>query len=324
MEYSEIPEDLEPQALDSYQEWQRWISLNYLTHEFGHALGLGHSGALSLTGREARQGARSIWAQSPDPVMSYGYNHGRQNELTADDAIGASLLRPVRGWRRTTGNISGSLQVAGEAAPYVQVWALPMGDEPVNNRVGTFSDADGEFLIEGLAPGGYALWAQPLYALSAHDGFMLEDGPLDLDEAIIGSPVPVEAGRTSEVDIPLRRGRTTRMPPTAVFAPQDPAPPVPITGTWGSPCSGIRMQGERPYPADGPLWSMQHTSWLRGDRWFATRLTVEWSAESEGALFDWAGPYRDWVWDPDEDRAKTYRERQEETLTIPVTHPIWM
>ena len=312
MGYSEIPEDLEPQELDSFKEGQREGSVSPLTHEFGHALGLEHSGALSLTGREARQGARSIRVQSPDPVMSYGHADFR-GELTADDAIGASLLRPVRGWQRTTGSISGSLQVAGEPAPYVQVWALPMGRESLNNRVGAFSNADGVFLIEGLEPGGYALWALPLFRLSAHDGFMLEDGPLDLDEAIVGSPVQVEAGRTSEVEIPLRRGRTTRMPPAAVFAPQDPAPPVPITGTWGSPCSGIRIQGERPYPADGPLWFAEHTSWLRGDRWFATRLTVEWSSESEGALFDWVGPYRDWVWDPEEDRAKTYREIQEET-----------
>ena len=308
MGFTEIPEDVAPEDLDSFREGEREISVFYLNHEFGHALGLGHSGALALTGRDVRQGAWPIWT---DPIMSYGFNF-RLGELTADDAIGASLLRPVRGWQRTTGSISGSLQVAEEPAPYAQVWALPMGDQPLNNRVGAFSNADGAFLIEGLEPGGYALWAQPLSRLGAHDQFMLEDGLLDLDEAIVGSLVPVEAGRTSEVEIPLRRGRTTRMPPKAFLASQDPVPPVPITSTWGSPCSGIRIQGERPYPADGPLWFAEHTSWLRGDRWFATRLTVEWSSESEEAVFDWAGSYRDWEWDPDEERAKSFKEIHDE------------
>ena len=153
MGFTEIPEDVAPEDLDSIQEDAREWSVFAFSHEFGHALGLGHSGAVSLSGRDVAHGAWRRWVQRPDPVMSYGNSDSRPGEVTADDAIGVSLLRPVRGRHRTTGSISGSLQLAGEPAPYVQVWTLPMGDQPLSNRVGAFSNADGVFLIEGLEPG---------------------------------------------------------------------------------------------------------------------------------------------------------------------------
>ena len=306
--FARLPEDLEPEAIPAYRERRREAAVNVLTHEFGHCLGLRHAGALALTGRY-RRAPRSDLVHPRDPAMSYGFDQVLPAGLTADDRVGASLLRPVRGWQRTAGSISGSLAVDGVPASYAQVWALPVGPDPLRERIGVFSDDDGEFLIEGLEPGHYALWVQPLYRLGAHRSLLPDSPVLDLDDSVRGSLVRVRAGRTTgDVEIGMRRGRAPRPPPEAFFAAQEPGPGTSITSTWDSPCSGVRMQAARPYPADGPLWFTDRVRSLRGDRWFGTTLEIEWSPDAEDVVFDWAGSYRAWWWDTDEERAKSYEE----------------
>lgn len=281
-----------------------------LIHEFGHCLGLAHAGALSVavrrTGRPGRHASR---VHPTDPAMSYGYFGFPPDRLLADDVVGASLLRPVREWARGTGTISGSLILSdGEPAAHAHISALPLGEEPLQNRVGAFSDADGEFQIEGLEPGHYALWAQPLYRLDAHSS-LLETSPLDLDDTLAGRLVRVRAGRTSaDLTVPLRRGRAIRPHAGTTVASQEPGPPIFITDRWGAPCVGIRVRGKRPYSPDGPLWFAPRESRLRGDRWMGTTLMVELSSSAESAFFDWAGGYRDWFWDPEEERVRAFEE----------------
>ena len=241
--------------------------------------------------------------------MSYGFFGFPPDRLLADDVVGASLLRPAGEWERGTGSIAGSLTLSeDEPAAHAHVSALPLGENPLRDRIGAFSDANGEFRIEGLEPGNYVLWAQPLYRLDAH-GSLLEVAPLDLDDTLVGRLVRVRARRTSDdLRIPLRQGRVIRPPPGTIAAPQEPDPPISITATWGAPCTGIRVRGERPFLPDGPLWFAPRQTTLGGDRWIGTTLTVELSAAGESAFFDWAGGYRDWFWDAEENRVSSFEE----------------
>lgn len=298
--YATIPEEVELDELEDYRARRRERSVYTLVHEFGHCLGLLHAGAVSVGSRWRQQ----LFIHPRDPAMSYGRDLEEPEDLAADDVVGASLLRPVNGWERRTGSISGSLKLVEEPAPYAHVWALPLEGDPLRDRVGAFSDGEGNFVIEGLAPGDYGLWAQPIYRQGAH-GYMLHLGaPTDLDDIISGHLVSVRAGGTVEaVTISMRKGRTVRAPPTATPAKQDPDQSGSIIGGWITPCNGTRIRAERPHPADGPLWFTRRVSYLRWDRWFGTHLTVEWSSEAENTLFEWAGSYRNWWWDSDEEES---------------------
>ena len=303
-----------------------------LVHEFGHCLGLDHSAALSVVGREVSLFGSRRLIHPLDPNMSYGRRLGIDPEaeglgldpedshyLTRDDVVGASLLRPADGWKRTTGSISGVLDLPGEeAARYAYVWALPVDGDPLRDRVGAFTNRAGVFLIEGLRPGNYALWAQPAISPIAHV-YQLSGYPVfDLQDTVLGRPVRVRAGRTTGgVEIPVRRGRKVRPPPEAVRTPRYSDPGTPINNRWGSTCSGVRIRGEPPFVADGPLWFTQGDWRLRGERWFATRLTVEWSPEAGNAVFDWDGPWRDWYWDGAQ--AKSFWEETRLYLDISIS-----
>ena len=303
--YAEIPEDVEPDFLEEYRERRRERSVYTLVHEFGHCLGLLHAGAIPTERRWSNRGFR--WEHPKDPAMSYGWDLEEPEHLSADDVVGASLLRPASGSQRT-GSIAGSLDLAGDAVPFAHVWALPVGDAPLRDRVGAFSDREGAFLIEGLPPGDYALWAQPIFRQGANLGLVTRGGaPTDLDDTVSGRIFRVRAGRTTgDVAISMRRGRIVRAPPEAILAQQDAKPPTPITGDGTTPCSGVHIRSVRPYPAGGPLWHTARVRYLRGDRWFATSLTMEWSPGSENTVFDWVGSYRAWRWDSEEERAEEF------------------
>lgn len=234
--------------------------------------------------------------------MSYGYGQAEPEGLAQDDVVGASLLRPAPGWQESTGSISGTLRVGDKPIPYAQVWALPAGERVLEDRIGSFSDASGEFHLEGLAPGRYALWAQPLSRLGAHPGLVSEEPPLDLEETVSGDLVRVVAGSVIEgVEIALRKGRTVRPPLVNTGANEARDPANSIVGRWGRPCSGVRVRAEHPSSPVGPLWFARRSSRLLGDRWFGTNLTVEWEPRAAGTVLDWAGAYRDWWWGEDEE-----------------------
>ena len=307
--WAEIPEDVEPDFIEEYRERRREGSVSLMVHEFGHCLGLGHAGALSVEGRAPSLPNEPL-VHPRDPVMSYGWGHEEPEGLFADDVIGASLLRPVAGWLRRTGSISGSLSLSDAPAAFAHMWALPVSGDPLRDRIGTFANRDGEFEIEGLEAGEYALWAQPIYRQGANSGLVTYgEAPTDLDDTVLARLVRVRAGKTTEgVDISMRRGRNPRQPPEPALAQasQESAPPISITNTWGSPCAGIRIRAERPYPADGPRWFARPHWSGRADRWLGSQLTIEWSSEAGDAAFDWIGPYRDWRWDYEDDEPRYY------------------
>ena len=292
--FARVPPWVRPENLESYREQRRELAQSVLVHEFGHCLGLGHAGAMSAEGRRRMgDGFVEEWEHPRDPVMSYGVWSEDLSGLPADDVVGASLQRPGAGWRETTGRVSGSLRLAddrGDWGLHLMVWALPLGEQPQRDRIGVFSRQDGDFLIEGLAPGDYFLWVQPI-TTRAHSLLQFNGAPLDLDDTVAPTPVRVEAGNTTTgIDIFLRRGRTSRPRLDAGGDPSHPVQSEVTPGSWISPCSGVRVRAERPYVADGPR---AFQSLRDGEVWLTTRIEMEGSPGAV-AVFDWVGMYRSW------------------------------
>ena len=124
--------------------------------------------------------------------------------------VGAALLRPRSGWLSSVGSVAGSLSVDGERVAYAHVWALRQQEYTVGPPVGAFSNRSGEFLIEGLEPGYYLLWAHPAVTNPPAGSPPLFPGATrDVRDAVLLTAVRVSAGgTTSGIVIPMAPGRS--------------------------------------------------------------------------------------------------------------------
>lgn len=114
---------------------------NTLVHEIGHALGLQHSLAGS--------------ALSQEPTRSTT----RARPLELDDVAGLSALYPTAEFRALTGAIEGVVRFDdGAPVALASVAALNRGGQIIT----ALTDPEGRYRIEGLVPGEYTLYAQPL------------------------------------------------------------------------------------------------------------------------------------------------------------------
>ncbi len=114
---------------------------NTLVHEIGHALGLQHSLAGS--------------ALSQEPTRSTT----RARPLELDDVAGLSALYPTDEFRALTGAIEGTVRFDdGTPVALASVAALDRGGQIIT----ALTDPEGRYRIEGLVPGEYTLYAQPL------------------------------------------------------------------------------------------------------------------------------------------------------------------
>ena len=116
-----------------------------LVHEFGHALGLQHTQTAS--------------------VMSTALTRAqtKARPLAADDVAGISLLYPTRAFQANTGAIAGRVTRGGVGLPLASVVALATSGV----AVGALTHPDGTYRIDGLPPGNYAVYVQPLPAPQA-------------------------------------------------------------------------------------------------------------------------------------------------------------
>ena len=201
-EIVECDVSVSPRTAASLRTW----GMHTLIHEFGHCLGLAHAGMFPTwdSNWRARLFDTAVWFQ--DPKMSYGFD--RNAELTHDDIVGASLLRPVGGWPQATGSVSGEVTMEGEPARFVRVIGTRVSDGELAESAGAFTDEQGRFRLEGLAPGEYLLVAGTMVLARAHFSLLDAGATIRGNDQYLLSPVAVSAGaETRAPPIALRRGR---------------------------------------------------------------------------------------------------------------------
>jgi matrixin len=119
------------------------------THELGHFIGLDHSAVVRAT--------------------MYPFAPTKETQLSWDDVAGASLLYPKPSADVGTGAISGNVTKGG-AVFGAHVFANPNGsNNPFGafpnirkTPIGTLTDTSGNYLIAGLPPDTYNVYAEPL------------------------------------------------------------------------------------------------------------------------------------------------------------------
>ena len=111
-----------------------------VAHEFGHAIGLQHS-MTSATMSTAV--TRATMKGAP---------------LAADDIASVSLMYPATGYAASTGTISGTVTLSNGGVNMASVVALSASGA----AIGTLTNPDGTYRIEGLTPGSYLVYVHPL------------------------------------------------------------------------------------------------------------------------------------------------------------------
>jgi len=111
-----------------------------IVHEFGHTLGLQHS---TVSATMSTSTTRATTKARP---------------LAPDDIAGISMLYPAAEFAATTGSITGQVLLDGKAVNMASVVALSVN----GTAIGTLSNPDGSYRIDGIPPGDYYVYTQPL------------------------------------------------------------------------------------------------------------------------------------------------------------------
>ena len=181
-----------------------------LSKAFQTCLGLGDSGGYpgSRRIRETALDSFDAAVRQRHYYDSPWHSSAVFGSTSADRSTGASLLRPDSEWLATVGSVSGSLSVDGEPVAYAQVWALRHDAAGTGPPIGAYSNRSGEFLIEGLKPGNYLLWAHPAHYRRLGTYVPPAGATADVRDAVLLSAVRVRAGQvTSGISIPMEAAR---------------------------------------------------------------------------------------------------------------------
>ena len=304
--------------------------ISILIHELGHCLGLDHAAVAphsfwaGYLNQPAGGGALGAWGAAPQ--MSYGVTP--RNGLTADDVIGASLLRPARGWLRTRGAIAGEITVEGAPAPFASVWAIRTSDAAMGAGIGSFADEEGRFLIEGLAPGVYLVRAGPRILTNAHF-FPEDERRFDTRDGFALDPVSVSPGLVADgVAVDLRRGRLGPNRSSAGARGAVTHVSAPVAGgeaAWvrhrraatrnaqDAPCPGVSVRAEPPAPAGNPDPDGRRAQ-------LVTTVTIERTPAAAGVTLDLLDPYASFIWDDPPVSATRITAWRTEILATVVRH----
>ncbi len=111
-----------------------------VVHEFGHAIGLQHS----------------MTSATMSTAVTRATMKGAA--LTADDIASVSLLYPSASFAATTGSITGFVALGGSAVNMASVVALSASGV----AIGSMTNPDGTYRIDGVPPGQYYVYVHPL------------------------------------------------------------------------------------------------------------------------------------------------------------------
>ena len=112
-----------------------------VAHEFGHALGLQHTKTSSLMS------------------TSFTRSTTKAQPLAADDIAGISLLYPASGYAASTGSIAGAVSMNNGGVNLATVTAPRSAS---GTAVSALTNPDGSYRIDGVPPGQYYVYVQPL------------------------------------------------------------------------------------------------------------------------------------------------------------------
>jgi hypothetical protein len=158
-------------------------------HEFGHLLGLGHSG-IGETERVSSGGRRVLGSGAVMFPIALTAGATADRSLQADDMAGVSDLYPTAPAALETGGIVGRVTKNGQGVEGAHVVAFSPESGAL---IGNFTlNSNGDFVIARLPPGAYILRVEPLDDVEPESFF---PSPVDVNFQVTYAPRMVVAPR---------------------------------------------------------------------------------------------------------------------------------